>query len=835
MSTLIAQPLPFTATDLRLRLRHALEHAAHLLPAQGPIGVFIHHNTLHAFQHMPFEEAVVAAAEVYGTEPFMTEQAYREQFSLGRITGADVAAVLQQERNEPILPGRLDRQTLRYDLLCFGPRRFDPLTIQWHLEETDLLRRFRRDLNATTMSRLLPASAGPEEAEVRALFSACTHLPSQRSHIRPHTRPARSFEDAGLDPDEHVHPLLIRLCAAFLDQGMAYWPMPDRDLGFLNSARVLLSRRWALFPAHLDQLATEFRRQHEAGTDADAVVLEMLQRLGVAPDEFDSAIQSELLLLPGWAGIMYRLEMEPELAPHRQLPCSLMEFLAVRLTLKAVAAESLAGRYEFQQKRQPVLNGSFTLAQAASRFDALQILGFGVREMGSLNPIVLEHLIEEIDCFDQPERRRLLHLAYEHNHESGILKPLVLYRRDKAEAAIDRTRPTAQIFFCIDEREESMRRHIEEIAPEIETHSAAGFFGVAIDYAGIDDAHGVALCPVVVKPQHAVRERPFEEHRPLHESRRTRRKIGAVLTQNTAIASRSLVRGWVSTSALGGVALLPLLMRVLAPARYGWLKEFLHRQLVPQPSTELDFVRAENGQLVAAGELLQGFSITEMTDRVAGVLGPAGLRDGFARLVVILGHGSTSLNNPHESAHDCGACGGRRGGPNGRLFAAMANHPAVRTALLERGIRIPADTWFVGGYHDTCNDAVDLYDLDFVPVGHSSDLGRVTGLLNRARALDAEERARRFEAARQGCGPDQALKHVQERAQHLAEPRPEYGHATNAVCIVGRRSLTKGLFMDRRSFLVSYDATVDPADEGLARLLGAAGPVCAGINLEYYF
>ncbi len=69
----------------------------------------------------------------------------------------------------------------------------------------------------------------------------------------------------------------------------------------------------------------------------------------------------------------------------------------------------------------------------------------------------------------------------------------------------------------------------------------------------------------------------------------------------------------------------------------------------------------------------------------------------------------------------------------------------------------------------------------------------------------------------------------------LSQVRPGWGHATNACAVVGRRSITQGVFLDRRVFVISYDPTQDPAGRILERILLAVGPVGAGINLEYYF
>ncbi|MBL8228375.1 MAG: DUF2309 domain-containing protein [Bryobacterales bacterium] len=789
------------------QLVHILDHLAHLLPAQGPIGVFIHHNTLHAFQHLPFEQAVTTAANLFAAEPYMSEAAYREAWQSGRIRDEDLDAVLARE-----LPHDRERARLWRLMLTPGIRAFRPETIRWEMEEGSL-----SGESDSVLFRFWLENASPND-EAEALV------------MRPRDGILARLP---VDIDDEVNPLLIKLSGAYLDQGLAYWPMPRREEGFWKSALALLGKT-AIAPHALRNLRDRARQWHDL--DASTAVLSALAELGVPESDWEPVLRAELLALPGWAGLFRQLELDPALAPHDAVPATLLDFVAVRLLITLSAVTAILphpGAWRTGVGASRSQNEANRLIRAAACFDAARLAGLDAKYFLTSSAEEIERFRQTVNQFGEWERRRVWHAAYERRHERQILLPIQQHAGRGIEGVQDRL--AAQVFFCIDEREESIRRHLEEADPEIETFGAAGFFGVAMNYTGLDDAHGVALCPVVVKPAHLVEERPVTGHEESHSRRRTLRRAWAKFARHSFVSSRTLIRGWLGTTVLGLFSFFPLAARVLSPRRYANWVNWLNASILPEPRTELTFMRSGAEGHHAAEGLMRGFTVAEKVERVASVLGPAGVRKAMARLVVVLGHGSTSLNNPHESAHDCGACGGRRGGPNARIFAAMANHPGVRAGLRDRDILIPEDTWFIGGYHDTCNDDIDLYDLESVPATHAADLERVRASLDAARAASAHERTRRFEAASTSRRAIDGLHHVQERAEHLAEPRPEYGHCTNSVCIVGRRATTRGLFLDRRAFLVSYDATQDADNSSLARLLGAVIPVCGGISLEYYF
>lgn len=811
-------------------LRHVVAHAAHFMPTQGPIGVFVHHNTLHSLQHKPFEEAVIEGANLFQAEPFLAEETYQAERGRKRIHDEDIEDTIAREPDADIFPGKLTRRQLRRALLIPGVRRVNGINISWQIEEGDWLTTFRHDLPAEAAKAL--SGDTPQ-----TLWDVClkrVKLPAAHATVKA-LRPREAvLAQYGIDMDLLINPPLIRLTGSYLDQGIAYWPMPLRQEGLLNAARRIMPQALAIFPARLGGVRALFNEQERRNMSAEDVVLDALTRFGLPENEWEPFITAELLALRGWAGMVRMLENDVTLAPHDRIRCSIMEFLALRLTYTLAALHDIVGdtmTWQGMKVQAPRFDPHTHIARV---FDVAQLLGLSSKALQALSDDEFARLDHEIVLCNETERRRLLHKAYERRHERRILIPLAKHRAmPRIEAASDRL--AAQVVFCIDEREESIRRALEEIDPSIETVGAAGFFGVAIDYAGIDDARGVSLCPVVVKPAHSVREVPVVEHSHLHEKRQGLRRAWAKVVRNGFISSRTLVRGWLSTACLGFLSLFPLALRVLTPLGYGRFIKRLNRAFLPEPKTEFTFMQDDAASLEATSGLVRGFTTQEMADRVYSVLGPAGLHKAHARLVVILGHGSTSLNNPYESAYCCGACGGRTGAPNARLFAIIANRPAVREALRLKGVIIPEDTWFLGGYHDTCSDDISFFDVDLMPESHRSDLLRVRQSLDKARTLSAHERTRRFEAASHDFTPELGLRHVQERAEHIGEPRPEYGHCTNAVAFVGRREITRGLFMDRRAFLISYDATKDPDNGALGRVLGAVIPVCGGISLEYYF
>jgi uncharacterized protein len=867
------------------RLRQAIDRAANLLPAQGPITVFIHHNMLHAFENLPFEKAVVQGAIAFGCQPYLSTERYREALARGRIRFDDLREILWDDldvgADERVI-NAVSRIELRLAMLEFPMRTGSAAELQWFLADTDALRRIRPEASASAHVRLISETrrwvmrdlrgwnggngrpkwltglfarfrAGEIETwpdttwetfTQEALWETCLEgvrgLPPLAAPVVPLVRPCDLFKAvSGMDLDPLVNDLLIRFTAAFLDQGVSHWPLPDRDKGYFQSFCSLYQRSFGPPDWWLSGLSRELTRLQNATIAPIESAHESLILLGIPEAEWEEFFSNTLLALRGWGGMIRQVEDRGDRVALAAPPGSLLEFIAVRLLLERVALSNAAKESlgytgsltelpkELRTRLKPWAPPSIE-ERAFPAFQLAQVLAWTPDELYHLSPASWQRLLNEIEAFDNFERRRVFHLAYERRFYTQTLDALALHARRKPNE------PRFQAITCLDEREESFRRHLEEVAPDCETFGAAGFFAVPMYYRGAEDATFVPLCPIVITPKHWVVEQVDETHEETHRRlRRTDRAVGTVAHQ-AHVGTRTFVLGALLTATLGVLASIPLVARILFPRLTAKIRQRFGRIVRARPKTTLKLDRTEPTAGPKAGQI--GFTTDEKVAMGERLLRDTGLIHGFARLVLVIGHGSSSLNNPHASAHDCGACGGSPGAPNGRAGAQILNDPEVRAQLARKGITIPETTWFVGGFHDTCNDSVTLADLDQVPATHEHEIHAVVRDLEETCDRNAHERCRRFMSAPLTLTPREARQHVEGRTEDLAQIRPEFGHATNAICVVGRRERTRGLFLDRRAFLTSYDPTQDTPDgEILTRTMSAVFPVCGGINLEYYF
>lgn len=876
--------------DRKASIDHAIEHVRHALPAQGPIGTFVHHNTLHFLQHKPFHQAVREASERTDAEPYLSEARFRDELAAGRIAQQDLDWALDRYRARrgamfaaPIAANTIDRVVFEH-----GIRTARKAEIEFLIDERGLLRAFRSDvaqehraqiITATRrwierasdaeLDRLHPHSSAAvlrerlardaEHAAVSALFAASRvvcrgikSLPERPALARLNVD--RTHRDViratlGEDPCEGADLWLVRFLSVYLDERVARWSMPARERGLLAAARTQLDAGRSMREPALAEVAVALDRA--APGESAELIASVLDELGVREERWDAYIERMVGALPGFAGMVSRLESNPSDRGADAPPVSLREFVALRALLDRAYVREYARRAlrvsDLSQISAALAAHNASLPNHASLDAAYRV--FQLAQLAGLDAGALlaggedgaRSMLRVLEAFEPVELRRAFQEAYERQHLRMVCAGVADNVREPADPP--EGDPRFQVAFCIDDREEAIRRHFEELDPGFRTYGVAGFFGVAMEWESMDDPQSSALCPVVVTPQHVVRETATDSHAGVAAQRKARRALAARARRVVHDGTGSLVRGVALTPVIGVWSAWTMVSKLLFPRVSERVGRWLRERFVPTPKTVLSTTRssaagASEPPATSASDGTsikpEGFTADERVMRVRTTLENLGLTSGFAPLVVLMGHGASTVNNPHHSAYECGACGGHNGGPNARAFAAMANDRDVREALRAGGLDVPESTWFVGGWHDTTTDAITLYD-DGIPASMRDTMRELRAALDKARARSAHERCRKFEHAPTRLSEREALAHVEERAVDLSQARPELGHATNAIAIVGRRELTRGLFLDRRSFLISYDPTQDHEHSVLERILGAVVPVGAGINLEYYF
>ncbi len=593
----------------------------------------------------------------------------------------------------------------------------------------------------------------------------------QHSPPRIGTLRAAWKRDYHIDLDSMVHPILFRILCSYLDQGISIWDFPVKDLPFLDALRELERESFSSF--------FRTKRARQLLLTSPCHIRDLLQML-VGKDEnlYEHYLFDQQFAHQGWSGMVSVVEDYPmTLLDARKI--STHDLIVFELLLEIDALD-----YQLGEGWKPL------------------------NEMMSEHP---EELFSDIQFTELHEVLSLWQLAFEWTYYDHVLKGI---REQQTNGTSENK--SFQAFFCIDDRECSLRRHIETSDPTCETLGTPGFFGMEFFYQPQGGKFYTKVCPAPVTPKHLIKEYESkgEQERDVHFTKH----------------SHSFYTGWLISQTLGFWSAFKLFLNIfkpsMSPATATSFKHMDHTaSLTIENKNPSD---KENGLQV-------GFTVEEMADRTEALLKSTGLVNSFAPIVYIVGHGSTSTNNPHYAAYDCGACAGRAGSVNARVAAYSANHPRVREILETRGIIIPDETQFIGALHDTTRDEIIFFDVESLSLKHVPLHFSNQKVFKKALDQNAKERARRFVAINIHQSAEKIHEEVRLRSVSLFEPRPELNHATNALCMIGRRSLTKHLFLDRRAFLNSFDYRVDPDGKFLLGILTAAANVCGGINLEYFF
>lgn len=528
-------------------------------------------------------------------------------------------------------------------------------------------------------------------------------------------------------------------------------------------------RGLAVFDSRWEQQKDVKKWLNELPDNPEEAIAVSLSYLKIPPQLQGVFLRAMLTSLSGWAGyVKYRVQWAPSDAAC-PYPVDLDDYLAMRLAMTAL------------------------LWPTAVEF-------LSVLEEQPLNYDLLGDVLSEMNTAELSYRLPLLR----------SLQASAVSLEHESKKAL----PDAQLVFCIDVRSEPFRRALESQG-NYETFGFAGFFGVPVNIREHADEENVPSCPVLLKPKHTVREIPACSSDEMLQDRRGKIRLKQLKNFYHAL-KYTFTTPFVLVETMGPGFGVWLSLKTLAPSWAARIKQAVKSWVRPPIKTNM---------------CLKDIGFEDQCHYAENALRMFGLIDHFAPLVILCGHGSSTHNNAYATALDCGACGGRHGGVNAQILAAILNQTMVRQVLQKNGISIPDKTHFAAAEHNTTTDAVTLYQTEGAE-DLTGQFQKLEQAFKTAQQLNAHWRCQEMG---QEVSLEQAHRVVAVKSANWAETRPEWGLARNAAFIVGPRRWSQNINLEGRAFLHSYEWEQDLEGQYLEGILTAPMVVAQWINSQYLF
>ncbi len=811
-------------TDKFKELYELIERSSEVIAHYWPMTGFVHHNPLHDLISHPFHEAVEISKRFTEGEGYLPNKYYREFVKSGRITSKQLDEALGKiaESDEVVIAGQ---KISHFDVLRAHMLEGITAPAQETIEAT--VNRAANSAEIRTLAERITPKV-EEQDETKAIGKDMTLVKWCDTALHKQLEWTMNRE-------------IIKWCEAFLDQGHAVWRMPRRKRGFYAAWKSLAAKEWS--PCGIANSRRKIAALPESPEEA---ILSHLNALGIPSELREEYISFELTSLYGWAShINWCASQDFELNSlewQNYYPIDLVQYLAVRLYYARELVEQtcrvelgIAGTHEaiVSYVRENQKRADHDEPKTARLTSAWQLwllapaLGLSVTALQQAETAQLDQLLQWLNDFPESEHGPVWLVAYEAGYLGDMYEKLrsaaIKMKNDTEESP----RPDAQANFCIDVRSEPFRRNLESVG-NFETLGYGGFLDIPLRSKAFGESHLRNQNPGIVQPGHTIHEVVRDNAKEQEIRYRIGKGFLKTIKKMQHDMKSHVLTPYVKVEALGWVFGIPLIGRTLFPAAYGKWRKRIHDAIVPPVSTEWTVDRNEEEGV--------GFPEEEQATHVESVVRAMGLTTNkVARLVAMVGHQSTSDNNPYESAIDCGAVWGNSMEPNVRLFARMANKPQIRKFMADSGIEIPEDTIFIAAEHNTTTDEAIIFDEEDIPESHKKDIEVFKRGLREATIRTAHERYFRLPGAKDNASQEEAVKDIKRRASDWSETRPEWGLSQNAAYIIGSRKLTKDFNLEGRSFLNSHDYRLDKTAEKLERILN--GPLAVGqwINAEHYF